>query len=251
MPLSKTIHCLEDRKRRLESRTEMQAEEPAIPVERTESLLWLRLRGQEVVPVTGIKRCVQRVDKEQDGEGLAYESGLTVMLLKERGKVGWRQRVLKLYDSLTPQLLSFLRHLGLSKDESDDVIQESFLRLAGHLKSGNSDNNLHSWVYRVARNLAMDTHRLNRRDCEGVDLEFEPEDEPIDPNANPELVYLQKERVRRLREGMSRLTAQQYKCVVLRLQGLRYREIAEVLGVSEPRVIHLVQRALQRLVGGL
>jgi RNA polymerase sigma-70 factor (ECF subfamily) len=215
------------------------------------SVLWLRLCGEEVAPVTGIKRYAQGSDEKQDGEGSVCESGSRVIPLKEHGKVGWYQQTLKLYDSLTPRLSRFLRHLGLNKDERDDVIQESFLRLAGHLKSGSSDDNLHSWVYRVARNLAMDVHRSNRRDNEEVELEFEPEDEPIDPAANPELAYLQKEQARRLKEGMSRLTAQQRQCVALRLQGLRYREIAEVLGVSEPRVIHLVQRALQRLVGGL
>lgn len=229
----------------------MQAKEPAIPVEGIVSLLWLRLCGEEVAPVTGIKRCAQKVDYKQDAEGLACELGSGMIPLKEHGKIGWHQQVLKLYDSLTPRLSSFLGHLGLSKDERDDVIQESFLRLAGHLKSGNSDEHLRPWIYRVARNLAMDVHRLNRHGNEEVELEFEPEDEPIDPTANPELVYLQKEQAKRLKEEMSRLTAQQYKCVVLRLQGLRYREIAEVLGVSEPRVIHLVQRALQRLVGGL
>jgi DNA-directed RNA polymerase specialized sigma24 family protein len=50
---------------------------------------------------------------------------------------------------------------------------------------------------------------------------------------------------------MSRLTQLQRYAVLLRAEGLRYREISEVLGVSTQRVIELVQRALARLSGDL
>jgi RNA polymerase sigma-70 factor (ECF subfamily) len=92
---------------------------------------------------------------------------------------------------------------------------------------------------------------LNRREHEEVELEFGPKDEPIDPKANPECVYLQKERFGQLKAAMSQLTTQQYNCILLRTQGLRYREIGELLGISEQRAIHLVKRGMQRLMGGL
>lgn len=221
-------------------------------VERIVSVLWLRSCGEEVAPVVGIKRSARRVDEKQDGKGWASDTSSKVIPLKDPGKAGWRQQALSLYDSLGPKLSQFLRRLGLNKDEIDDVIQESFLRLAGHLKQGaNSDDNLSSWVYRVARNLAMDVHRLNRREHEEVELEFEPKEEPVDPRANPEWVYLQKEQAKQLKAAMAQLTTQQYNSILLRTQGMRYREIGDLLGISEQRATHLVKRALQRLMGGL
>lgn len=212
----------------------------------------LRSGGKEVRPVAGIKRSAWRADDKQDKKGLASDCGSRLIPVEDYGKPGWRQETLYLYDSLSPKLTQFLRRLGLDRDEMDDVIQESFLRLAGHLRESRSgDENLSSWVYQVARNLAMDLHRSNRREHEEIELEFETKDEPIDPKADPEWVYLQKERARRVRVAMSQLTAQQYNSVLLRTQGMRYREIARLLGISEQRAIRLVKRALQKLMGGL
>jgi RNA polymerase sigma-70 factor (ECF subfamily) len=216
------------------------------PAESILSAAWLRSCGKEVAPVIGISRAAWRPDEKQDGNNSVCDSGSKLIALKEEGEAGWRQQTMLLYDSLTPKLLPFLRRLGLNKDEMDDVIQESFLRLAAHLKSGSSDHNVRSWVYRVAHNLAMDVHRSHQRDHQEVDLENAAE--PIDPEANPERVYLQKEQFKRLKAAMSRLTAQQYNSILLRTQGLRYREIGESLGISEQRAIHLVKRGLQRLI---
>jgi DNA-directed RNA polymerase specialized sigma24 family protein len=54
-----------------------------------------------------------------------------------------------------------------------------------------------------------------------------------------------------LKAALCQLTSQQYNSILLRAQGLHYREIGEVLGVSEQRALYLVKRASQRLVGGL
>ena len=222
-----------------------------VPFEGIVSVACLRWCGEEVVPVAGIKRSAQRADEKQERDDLVCVFGLMLIPSKERGEGGWRERTLDLYDALSPKLSQFLRRLGLNKDDLDDVVQESFLRLAGHLKTGASDDNLNSWVYRVARNLAMDVHRLSRREQGAVESDFEPGDEPTDPKANPEWLYLQNERFRRLKAAISQLTAQQYNCILLRTQGLRYREIGELLGISEQRSIHLVKRAMQKLSGGL
>jgi len=222
-----------------------------VPVEGMVSVACLRWCGEEVAPVAGIKRSAQRADEKQDRNELVCDFGPMLIPLKERGEAGWRERTLDLYDALSPKLSQFLRRLGLNKDDLDDVVQESFLRLAGHLKKGASDDNLNSWVYRVARNLAMDVHRLSRREYGAAELEFEAGDEPIDPKGNPEWLYLQNEQFKRLKVAISQLTAQQYNCILLRTQGLRYREIGELLGISEQRSMHLVKRAMQRLLGGL
>lgn len=251
MPLSKIhIHPLKTGIQ-TEGCAKVQDQEPRIPVEGVVRVVSSQLRGERVVAVPGIRRSACRIDEERDGSGLTGEFDSRLMSFERQGEVGWRQQTLRLYDSLTPRLTQFLRRLGLSKDELDDVIQESFLRLSAHLREGNDDDNLNSWLYRVARNLAMDVHRASRRGHEEVELEFEPKDEPVDPKANPESVYLQEEQVRRLSAGMSQLTAQQYNSILLRTQGLCYREIGDLLGTSEQRAIQLVKRGLKRLIGGL
>jgi RNA polymerase sigma-70 factor (ECF subfamily) len=225
----------------VESCAEMQIVYSVVQVERTVSAAWPRSSGKGGAPVSGIKRCALTADEKQTGEGVGCDASARLIPLKEGSRTDWRQQTLHLYDALAPKLVKFLRHLGLDREEREDVIQEVFLRLARHLKKGNSEDNLHSWVHQVAHNLAMDVHRVNRRGQGEVESEFEPENEPVDPKANPELVYLEKERSSRLKTAMSQLTKQQHNSILLRIQGWRYRDIGELLGISEQRAIHLVK----------
>lgn len=234
----------------VESRAELQIGNSLVAFERTVSAAWPRSSGKGVAPVSGTKRCVQKIDEKQKGDGARHDASAGLIPLEEEGETGWRQQTVRLYDALAPKLVKFLRHLGLDRDEREDVVQEVFLRLAGHLKNENSEDNLHSWVHQVAHNLAMDIHRGKRRGQEEVELEFEAEDEPVDPKGNPEWAYFEKERFTRLKTAMSQLTKQQYNSILLRIQGRRYREIGELLGISEQRATHLVKRGMQRLRGG-
>jgi RNA polymerase sigma-70 factor (ECF subfamily) len=68
-----------------------------------------------------------------------------------------------------------------------------------------------------------------------------------DPRGNPEEQILRLERLRRLPLSLENLTTQQRECFLLRASGLRYREIAEVLGISVSNVGELVQRAIDQL----
>ena len=74
-------------------------------------------------------------------------------------------------------------------------------------------------------------------------------DAHVDPNLNPEEVFLKKEQLHRMAAAVSRLNEKQRQCLHLRAEGLRYREIAAVLGVSTQRVADVVQSALVRLAG--
>jgi RNA polymerase sigma-70 factor (ECF subfamily) len=160
----------------------------------------------------------------------------------------WQSLTLKMYDALHAALCRYLRGLGLTIDAAEDVVQETFLRLARCLRDGGKINNMQAWIFQVAHNLSMDIHRAHQRSHVEFAAESEPEQELADPNTNPEWVYLQKEKFRQLRLAMTRLTPRQFRSVLLRAEGLRYREIALILGVSEQRAIHLVKRALVRLV---
>ena len=59
-----------------------------------------------------------------------------------------------LYRELRKPLLRYLVCLGLSGDEAQDVVQDAFLSLQRHLASGGSQENIRSWLFRVAHNQA-------------------------------------------------------------------------------------------------
>jgi RNA polymerase sigma-70 factor (ECF subfamily) len=151
---------------------------------------------------------------------------------------------MELYDLLRPQLLLYLSTLGLSVGEAEDVIHDCFVRLFEHLTEANDDKNLRGWIFRVAHNLAMDFFRTERRvqnlDVDGEDLV----ERVIDTSFGPEEQAIQGEEIRRVANALKRLTVKQRSAVLLRAEGLCYREIAAMHDVSIKRISELVHRAL-------
>src|SRR5579864_6920567 len=77
-----------------------------------------------------------------------------------------------LYRELRKPLIRYLVCLGLSSDEAQDVVQDSFLSLQRHLASGGSQANIRGWLFRVAHNQARNRMaRYERRFAETLDEE--------------------------------------------------------------------------------
>ena len=159
-----------------------------------------------------------------------------------------RQRIIDLYDHLRPSLRAYLGCLGMSSDQAEDVIQDTFLRLVRHRFEPGARDNLRAWVFRVAHNLSMDVHRSQIRSPYGIDEESRPViRERADPRPSPEQQLLLDERMRHFEDAFTQLTPKQRQCVLLRAEGFRYREIALTLGISVQRVGELMQRSISLL----
>jgi len=155
------------------------------------------------------------------------------------------EQIVALYDAVRPALHAYLCARGLSQEHSEDIIQETFLRLVRHTTNEGTDDNLRGWVFRVAHNLSMDLHRSERRWYRGSEtVPHAATREQVDPAPNPEQIILLIERLARLRTAFAQLTPKQRDCLLLRSTGMRYREIAVALGVSVQRVGELMQRAI-------
>ncbi len=100
----------------------------------------------------------------------------------------------------------------------------------------------------VANNLAIDSMR---RDSNLSDLDEhtwkEIEESRAGTQIDPEKLLLQDERLDRLHVAVLNLTALQRDCLHLRAEGLRYREIAELLKISISTVADAVRRAAVKL----
>jgi RNA polymerase sigma-70 factor, ECF subfamily len=152
--------------------------------------------------------------------------------------------VTDLYHELRKPLLRYLVCLGLSMDEAQDTVQDAFLSLHRHLASGGSNENIRSWVFRVAHNQARNRQTsYHRRFGEPLDAEM---DVMLD-RTTPERLVLEKERFRQLEKAIRQLTESERGCLLLRAEGLRYREISEVLGISTSTVSDTVSRAIRKL----
>jgi RNA polymerase sigma-70 factor, ECF subfamily len=190
------------------------------------------------------------------GENSAvYSSQLGLSAADERKQTPHRNQVIELFRELRLPLYGYLIGIGVQSHEAEDIIQETFLRLHQQWAQGGKINDPRPWVFRVAHNLSMNLHRSSRwfvsgPESEDTDEQRVPLDSP-DHRPTPEDFYMRKELLQRLDAGMARLTEQQSQCLQLRVEGLKYREIACVMGIGISSVAELIQRAILRLTGEL
>jgi RNA polymerase sigma-70 factor (ECF subfamily) len=149
-----------------------------------------------------------------------------------------------LYRELRKPLLRYLAGLGLPTDEAQDVVQDAFLSLHKHLAVGGSQENIRSWLFRVAHNRARN---LQQSYAQRLGEPLDPVFEAASHEATPEQAVLAKERLRRLDKAIRSLATQERQCLMLRAEGLRYREIGEVLEIPTSTVADTVERAVRKL----
>lgn len=158
-----------------------------------------------------------------------------------------RRIVLEHYDREQLQLRRYLLFLGLDDETGREIVQEVFLKLHEHVIAGRDQSNLRAWLYRVAHNLARNSQAAFHAARTGAlsDLPDGLEIPAAARTAEEEL--LAREQAVRLSRAMEELSAPQRECLALRAQGLKYREIADVLNLSTSTVGENIQRGLGTL----
>ncbi len=179
-------------------------------------------------------------------DGLSLEAPESVLELESpNGSCGAEtdpKRIASLiFEQQRVPVCRYLVSLGLRPAVASEIVQEVFFRLYRHLQSKGGNENLRGWVFRVAHNLGV--NELKRTGT----AEAEPGETEADPGGDPEQALLRKERISRMRAAIRALPRRQQECLHLRAQGLRYREIGEVLRIGVSSVAESLQRAMETL----
>jgi RNA polymerase sigma-70 factor, ECF subfamily len=176
-------------------------------------------------------------------------SGLGVGAAACPGRTGEVEgEVIRLFDQFRTPLLRYALSLGLSVQDGEEIIQEVFLALFRHLQLGKPKENLQGWMFRVAHNLALKCRRERQRSQSGADRSSMLTESRADTAPNPEEQVLSAQRQSRLMAVLNALPEQDQMCLRLRAEGLRYREIARVAGMSLGAVSLSLTRSLARLM---
>jgi len=155
--------------------------------------------------------------------------------------------IIGLFDEFRTRLLRYALSFGLSEHDGEEIIQEVFLSLYRHLQLGRSRKNLRGWLFRVVHNLSLKQRHAAHGVRETVLSDGSLMEKQIDLAPNPEEQLAAVQRHDRLRAVLQALPARDQSCLHLRAEGLRYREIAEVLGMSLGAVSISLTRSLARL----
>jgi RNA polymerase sigma factor (sigma-70 family) len=154
-------------------------------------------------------------------------------------------RVRAAYEQHYSALYRYLLLTGSAPDEAQDVIQQSFIRFIQILQDGDPVDQPKSWLMRVAHNIRVDRYRKQKREIafestqvtQAVDRLFAHE-------PDPEARLLSMEHHRRVKASFRQLSPQQYQYLLLRMEGLKLREIAEMFGVSVQTVSESCAKAM-------
>jgi RNA polymerase sigma-70 factor (ECF subfamily) len=134
------------------------------------------------------------------------------------------------------------------ESEAEEVTQEAFLRLHLALVARENIENPKAWVLTVARRLMLD--RLKRGRCEAVrhcTVASDVAESVSDPAPTPEEALAARRKRAALQSAVRNLTSLEQQCLFARAEGLKLRQIGEVVGMDLRRVAEIVERAVRTL----
>ena len=124
---------------------------------------------------------------------------------------------------------------------AEDIVQEVFMRLYQNLHSAQREGLLRAWLLRVAANVARNMLRGRNRSA-ARDEEFVSElVRSVEPLSADEELMRQSE-IEEARRVLSRIKEPMRSCLLLKHEGLSYREIAAALEINEANVGSLIAR---------
>ena len=150
------------------------------------------------------------------------------------------------------RLLRLCDRLLGDRGAAEEAVQEVFLRLYRNADRLEPRGQLFTLLYRMATNFCL--NRLRRRrlvrflplvaERDGVEVSIEPTDDGPDPHRRLD----DRERWRRMRRRIERLPpAQRTALVLVRFEGLSYRQAAEALGIGIGALESRLVRAMRTL----
>jgi RNA polymerase sigma-70 factor (ECF subfamily) len=175
--------------------------------------------------------------------------------LVERAQQGDRDAFGTLVDRYQEKVYSIC--YGKLKDEQDslDVTQDVFVKVFRYLEDFNHNSSFYTWLYRIAVNTSIDFLRKQSRQAQ-VDYDDSiKSDEDVEGHDNltpstlgvePDRAYNRKELRNKMLEALESLSDKHRTILNLReVEGLSYKEMADVLDISKGTVMSRLYHARQ------
>ena len=177
----------------------------------------------------------------------------TLIRAAQRGDQDAFEQLVRAYDQ---SVLRLAMNLLRSQEDARDVFQEAFLRVYRSIDAFRFDCSFHTWLYRIVTNICLDylrKRKVRKEDPAVVDTPDGPLDRMNDfeeeaAHADPERSLWNRQLGRRIERALVSLTPRERMVFELRhYQGLRLRNIGEILGTSEEAAKNCLFRATQKM----
>lgn len=134
---------------------------------------------------------------------------------------------------LKDKLFRMALRITMQREEAEDVVQETLIKLWKQRDNLEGIESLEAYAITMARNLALDHQKRASNNTISLDASPLISERSVNPYDN---IYAQ-EGLRRINKLMAELPEKQRSCMQLRdFEGKNYREIAEIMSITEDQV---------------
>jgi RNA polymerase sigma-70 factor, ECF subfamily len=202
-----------------------------------------------LLAMTGVTPAPLEADAPVPSDGL---SDAEVML---RVKAGDDSAFAYLVQKYRRPMVTFMYRTARNTAVAEDLAQEVFLRVYRSRQSYEASAKFTTWLYRIATNLAVNYIRDTRHERAENMVRLDEPDEGTgltvdvpDASLTAEETMIRRERMAAIRQRVQRLPERQRMAVIMhKYQQMDYRQIADVLKLSESATKSLLFRAYEAL----
>lgn len=155
--------------------------------------------------------------------------------------------MVSLFDEIRVPVLRYLLCCHVPLADAEEIVQEVFLLLFKRVQEGRSSENPGGWVFRAAHNYLLRHQDRRRREMALMSSTEGEANRVRDHAALADVVLESAERRTHLLAVVRALPEQDQQCLHLRAEGLKYREIADALGISLGAVANSLQTSIARI----
>lgn len=149
-----------------------------------------------------------------------------------------------LFERYKKMLYSFFYNQTRDKNLSEDLVQNTFYKMIKYKHNFREDSHFKAWIFTIARNAMKDEFKKRKINYE----EIGHVEHSFSDHQHADHAIIQNERQEFLRTALKKLSPEKREILILiKLNGKKYREVAEILNLKESVVKSKVFRAIREL----
>ncbi|MED1470451.1 RNA polymerase sigma factor SigX [Bacillus salipaludis] len=154
-----------------------------------------------------------------------------------------------LYKKYHQDVFNFLYYMVHNREQAEDLVQEVYIRVLKAYQQFKGDCSEKTWLFTIARNVAIDSFRKNKGWKQRIIDQFDSWEQQVkDESISPEESAFPKLDTQNMFKCLEQCTLDQKSVIILRfLQELSIYETAKVLGWKESKVKTTQHRAIKQL----
>lgn len=150
---------------------------------------------------------------------------------------------------LKNELYRLALRITLNSAEAEDIVQDTLIKVWNKRDDWQNIDSIEAFSLTICRNISLD--RLKKRDNQHESLDEDNTEMPLATSSTPYEQMIERDRINLVRQLVNSLPEKQRSCMQLRdFEGKAYKEIANILSISEEQVKVNIFRARQAIKQG-